>query len=127
MSESSVSTPVEATPETFRDLVAEGTVLVDVWGPRCRECLALRPHVERIAADRDLRLVMLEAPKTRQVCVELRVMAMPTLLLFAGGQEVARVTGQDLTPTRVEEWLDAATPGALSTPGSPSGDPATEG
>jgi thioredoxin-like negative regulator of GroEL len=112
MSESSASTPVDATAETFRDLVAEGTVLVDVWGPRCRECLALRPHVERIAADRDLRLVMLEAPRNRQVCVELRVMSMPTLLLFAGGQEVARVTGQDLTPEKVEEWLDEATAGA---------------
>jgi thioredoxin-like negative regulator of GroEL len=114
MTESNVSTPVDATPENFHDLVAEGTALVDVWGPRCRECLALRPHVERIAADRELRLVMLEAPKARQVCVELRVMAMPTLLLFVDGQEVGRVTGQDLTPAKVEEWLDAATAAAAS-------------
>lgn len=112
MSEPSVSTPVEATAESFRDLVADGTVLVDVWGPRCRECLALRPHVERIAADRNLRLVMLEAPKARQVCVELRVMTMPTFLLFIDGQEAARVAGQDLTPAGVEEWLDGATGGA---------------
>jgi thioredoxin 1 len=111
MSESSVSTPVDATAETFRDLVAEGTVLIDVWGPRCRECMALRPHVERIAAERQLRLVMLEAPRNRQVCVELRVMSMPTLLLFTDGQEVARVTSQDLTPAGVEEWLDRATAG----------------
>lgn len=111
MSESSISSPVEATRENFRDLVAEGTALVDVWGPRCRECLALRPHVERIAADRNLRLVMLEAPKARRVCIELRVMGMPTLLLFADGQEVARVTGQDLTAARVEEWLDGAMAG----------------
>ena len=38
---------VEATRETFRSLVSEGTVLVDVWGPDCRPCLALMPHVER--------------------------------------------------------------------------------
>ena len=36
----------EATKETFRDLVADGLVLVDVWGPDCQTCLALMPLVE---------------------------------------------------------------------------------
>lgn len=98
----------EATRENFRDLVAQGTVLVDVWGPQCRECLALMPSVERIATERNLELVKLEAPKARRVCIELRVMSMPTLLLFKDGQEVSRVGGQDLTAERVEEWLNSS-------------------
>lgn len=98
----------EATRENFRELVAQGTVLVDVWGPQCRECLALMPSVERIATERNLELVKLEAPKARRVCIELRVMSMPTLLLFKDGQEVSRVGGQDLTAARVEEWLNSS-------------------
>lgn len=99
---------LEATRENFRDLVAQGTVLVDVWGPQCRECLALMPHVERIAAERGIDLVKLEAPKARRVCIDLRVMSMPTLLLFRDGQEVGRVSGGDLDAARVERWLDAS-------------------
>lgn len=100
-------TAAEATADTFRELVAEGTVLVDVWGPRCRECLTLMPHVERAVEARNLPLVKLEAPKMRRVCIELRVMSMPTLLLFRDGQEVSRVTGQTLTPAAIDEWLDS--------------------
>lgn len=100
--------PLEATRENFRELIAHGTALVDVWGPQCAPCLALKPHVEKIADERDLTLVMLEAPKARRVCIELRVMGMPTFLLFNEGEEVARVTGQELTPDAVAEWLDGA-------------------
>jgi thioredoxin-like negative regulator of GroEL len=97
---------VEATRESFRELVAEGTVLVDVWGPQCRPCIALMPHVERIAAAYpDLTVVKLEAPKARRICIELRVMSMPTFLLFRDGEEIDRITDPDLRPAQLEEWL----------------------
>ena len=97
----------EATRENFRDLVAEGTKLVDVWGPQCKECLVLMPHVEQIAEELNVDLVKLEAPKARRVCIELKVMGMPTLLLLRDGQEVSRVGGQTLTAAQVRQWLDA--------------------
>ncbi|MFN2569877.1 MAG: thioredoxin family protein [Candidatus Dormibacteria bacterium] len=103
-----MSGQVEATRENFRELVAGGTVLVDVWGPDCAPCIQLRPDVERIAEGRDLTLVMLEAPKARRICIEMRVMGMPTFLLFANGEEVSRLTGQGLTPPKIEAWLDEA-------------------
>lgn len=99
---------VEATRENFRELVATGTALVDVWGPQCAPCIALRPDVERLAEARELTLVMLEGPKARRVCIEMRVMGMPTFLLFSNGEEIARLTGQGLTPEGIETWLDAA-------------------
>ena len=102
-----IVTVAEATRENFHELVAQGTKLVDVWGPQCRECMALMPHVERIATERDLDLVKLEAPKARRVCIELKVMSMPTLLLLKDGKEVSRVSGQTLNPSRVEEWLNS--------------------
>ena len=100
---------VEATREDFRDLVAGGTVLVDVWGPSCAVCLALMPHVEALAAERDdLRVVKLEAPKARRLCIELRLMGLPAFLLFRDGQEVARLAEPDLEPARLVAWLDEA-------------------
>lgn len=98
---------VEATRDDFRDLVAEGVVLVDVWGPSCARCLALMPHVEELAAQRDdLRVVKLEAPKARRVCMELKLMGLPAFLLFAGGEEVSRIADPNLTAQQLDSWLD---------------------
>lgn len=97
----------EATRENFRELVAEGLVMVDVWGPDCKPCLALMPHVERIAGERpELRIVKLEAPKARRVCIDLRVHGLPTFLLMRDGEEVSRLSASQLSPTQLREWLD---------------------
>lgn len=102
---------VAATKETFRDLVADGLVLVDVWGPDCKPCLALMPDVERLAQERaDLGVVKVEAPSARRLCMELRVMGLPAFLLFHDGEEVSRINGADLTPAKLEAWLDESTP-----------------
>ena len=98
---------IEATKENFRDVVASGTVLVDVWGPQCRPCLALMPHVERLAAARsDLTVAKLDSSQARRLCMELRVMGLPAFLLFRDGREVARLAAPDLTIQQVERWLD---------------------
>lgn len=106
-----------ATKETFRDLVSDGLVLVDVWGPDCRPCLALMPEVERLAGQRpELGVVKLEAPKARRLCMELRVMGLPAFLLFRDGDEVSRINGADITPSKLEAWLDEATPEPVDAP-----------
>jgi thioredoxin 1 len=98
---------VEATKDDFRDLVADGVVLVDVWGPSCAPCLALMPHVEALAEERaGLRVVKVEAPKARRLCMELKVMGLPAFLLFRDGSEIARLSEPDLRPARLQSWLD---------------------
>src|ERR1700683_2132613 len=98
---------VEATRENFHELEAAGTVMVDVWGPECKPCLALMPHVARIAEERpELRVVKLEAPKARRVCIELRVHGLPTFLLMRDGEEVGRLSASQLSPAQLREWLD---------------------
>lgn len=98
---------IEASRETFRDLVAEGVVLVDIWGPECQPCLALLPHVEALASSRadDLQVVKLEAPKARRLCMELGVMSLPAFLLFREGKEVARLSDPSLTALKLDKWL----------------------
>jgi thioredoxin 1 len=105
---SDTSTIVEATRENFRELVATGTVLVDVWGPDCRPCLALNPHLETLAEKYagEIQVVKLEAPKARRLCMELSIMGMPAFLLFRHGQEVARLSDPALTPLRLNQWVD---------------------
>ncbi len=97
----------EATRENFDELVASGTTLVDVWGPECRPCLALKPHVEKLAEARDdISVVMLEAPKARRVCIRLKVHGLPTFLLLNDGEEVARLSESTISPAELKDWLD---------------------
>ena len=97
----------EATRENFDELVGSGTTLVDVWGPDCRPCLALKPHVEKLAEGRDdVKVVMLESPKARRVCIRLKVHALPTFLLMHDGEEVARLSASTISPPQLNDWLD---------------------
>ena len=103
---------LEATKENFRELVEEGTVLVDLWGTSCQTCLALMPDVERLAEERsDVKVVKLEAPKARRLCMELRVMGLPAFLLFQDGQEVGRLAGPDLSASQLRTWVDETVDG----------------
>jgi len=99
---------VDATGSDFRDLVSEGTVLVDVWGPQCQPCLVLLPHVEALAEKYagDMRVIKVEAPKARRLCMELGVMGLPAFLLFRDGQEVGRLSAPSLSPEGLTTWLD---------------------
>lgn len=102
-----MSEVISATRENFDELVASGLTLVDVWGPACRPCLALMPHVEKLAVRTpNLRVVKLEAPKARRLCIKLGVHGLPTFLLWRDGQEIARLSASSITPTELDRWLD---------------------
>lgn len=98
----------EISRETFSSEVMESElpVLLDFWGPQCVPCLELMPAVEELAREYEgrLKVCKVEAPKNRRLCVDLRVVTLPTFLIFANGVEAKRLTGN---VTR-EQLLDAA-------------------
>ena len=97
----------EVTKDNFREVVADGRVLVDVWGPQCAPCIALMPDVEALAQARpDVKFVKLDSSQARRLCMELRVMGLPAFLLFQDGREVARHAGQAVTAASLAQWLD---------------------
>ncbi len=97
----------EATRENFDQVIGGGTTLVDVWGPDCAPCLALMPHVEKLAEARaDLNVVKLEAPKARRLCITLGVHGLPTFLLLHEGEELARLSAPTISPSQLNKWLD---------------------
>jgi thioredoxin-like negative regulator of GroEL len=101
-----MGTVVDATKETFAGLIESGLVLVDVWAESCRPCVALGPHMKTVAGDHpELTIVKLDAGKARRQCMALQVRGLPTLLLYSGGQEVARITNPNLVPAQVDQWL----------------------
>ena len=87
---------VEATPETYKELTSEGSVLVDFWGPRCQPCLQMMPTVERLEQESAgaVKVVKVNASENRDVCRELRVFGLPTYVLLRDGEEVERLSGE---------------------------------
>jgi thioredoxin 1 len=105
---------IDATVETFDELVREGHVLLDIWGPECRPCLALMPAVEALGhkyAGR-IRLVKVNAPENRKICRDLRVAGLPAYLTLRDGVEVERLTSNGTTPEQIEAAIGRLLGGA---------------
>ena len=72
-------------------LEASGTVLVDFWAPWCGPCRALTPAIQNLA--RDYKVCQVNIDNNPGLAGRYRVNAVPTLLVFRGGQEVRRIEG----------------------------------
>ena len=88
----------------------KGLVLVDFWGPKCVPCLALMPAVEALETKYagKLKVTKVNAAENRMLCAKLRVMSLPTYLLYKDGAEVRRLGGEELTADDIVEAIDAA-------------------
>lgn len=108
---------MDATVETFEDLVKQGHVLVDIWGPDCQPCLALMPAVEALAERyaRYLTLVKVNAPENRNICRDLRVAGLPAYITMRDGVEVERLTSNGTTPEQIEGAIGRLLDGAPAT------------
>jgi thioredoxin 1 len=97
---------IEVNTDNFEQEVvrAPEPVLVDFWGPQCGPCLALMPQVQALSEKYQGRVKMtkVEAPKSRRLCLNLKVMGLPTFLFFKDGKEVGRLTG-NITIQSIED------------------------
>ena len=96
------------TAETWDEAVknAAGLVLVDFWGPQCQPCLAMKPELPGVVAQFPaVRLYALDVTKARRLCIREKVLGLPALLLYRDGQEVARLSGEEVTAASVGAWL----------------------
>jgi thioredoxin 1 len=98
---------IEVNTDTFEKEVvqSEVPVLVDFWGPRCVPCLALMPHVEGLGEKygEKLKITKVDASKNRRLCLNLKVLDLPTFLFYKKGKEVSRLRGEALTIEEIEE------------------------
>jgi thioredoxin 1 len=76
-------------------LAAQVPVLVEFWAARCSACRRLAPELEALAQEcpGTVRVFTLNVDEELPAAVRCGVLAVPALLLFVAGQEVARWVG----------------------------------
>ena len=102
---------IKVTKENFASevLASQKPVVVDFWATWCGPCRMIAPVLEELAEKYEDKLTVckVNVDEEMELAVKFSVASIPTLLVFKGGEMVAKTLGyMDLE--KVEGWLKDA-------------------
>ncbi|MBN2493783.1 MAG: thioredoxin TrxC [Deltaproteobacteria bacterium] len=101
--------PVQLDESSFERHIqrSDVTVLVDFWSPRCGPCMMMAPVFEQAAGRLEprVRLAKLNTDAAPGIAARHGIQAIPTLILFADGRELARSSGA-MSLEGLLAWVD---------------------
>jgi thioredoxin 1 len=97
-SETSVEAPTEPvhidSQAALNDVVgSNGVVMADFYADWCGPCQMLEPIVESLASETDAAVAKVDVDANQQLAAAFGVRGVPTLVLFANGEQVEEIVG----------------------------------
>lgn len=88
---------------------SETPVVLDFWGPQCGPCLALMPDVEKLSETYGgkVKFCKVNVAGNRRLCIQLKVMSVPSFLFYKGGECLDRLVGDDVNIEAIKAKADA--------------------
>ena len=97
------------TDTTFDDevLKASEPVLVDFFATWCGPCKAMQPALDAYAAEMKgkVKVVKVDVDQSPGITQKYGIRAMPTLMVFKGGQVAAQHVGALVQKAKLEAWV----------------------
>ena len=81
------------TDSTFDAEIKNGVTLVDFWAEWCGPCHAVAPVLEKIAEERNLKLVKVNIDENQDLALRYGIQSIPNMVLFEGGEPKASAVG----------------------------------
>jgi thioredoxin 1 len=109
MSTPKIDKPIVISDRNFEQTTKSYSLLVvDCWAAWCAPCRAIAPIVDELAKEYSGKVVFgkLNVDENPETTQKFGVMAIPTLLVMKGGQEVDRVVGV-VPKTQLESKINA--------------------
>jgi len=97
---------------TFDEVVlkSDKPVVVDFFAEWCGPCKAMAPALHELATDMkdDVTVVKVDVDKSPETAQKYNIRAMPTLLIFRGGEVAAQHTGAITQKTALAKWINGS-------------------
>jgi thioredoxin 1 len=85
-------------------------VLVDFFAEWCGPCKAMAPALEQVAAEMKgkVKVAKLDVDQNPQITQKYTIQAMPTLMIFKGGEKVAERIGALTQKKQLQDWINGS-------------------